>query len=66
MTIDDLNKLLIYLKVKNILNIQYLSPSKEVSNIVDEGIRLYDFKYNKFISIDEIKRLAKEAGHPNL
>jgi len=64
MTIDDLNKLLIYLKVKNILNIQYLSPSKEVSNTVDEGIRLYDFKYSKFISIDEIKRLAKEAGYP--
>ena len=61
MTIDDLNKLLIYLKVKNILNIQYLSPGKEVSNIV---IQLYDFKYNKFMSIDEIKRLAKEAGYP--
>lgn len=64
MTIDDLNKLLIYLKVKNILNIQYLSPGKEVSNIVNEGITLYDFKYSKFISIDEIKRLAKEAGYP--
>jgi hypothetical protein len=64
MTIDDLNKILIYLKVKNILNIQYLSVNKEISNIVNEGIRLYDFKYNKFMSIDEIKRLAKEAGYP--
>lgn len=64
MTIDDLNKLLIYLKVKNILNIQYLSVNKEVSNMVNEGIQLYDFKYSKFISIDEIKRLAKEAGYP--
>lgn len=64
MTIDDLNKLLIYLKVKNILNIQYLSVDREISNIVNEGVRLYDFKYNKFMSIDEIKRLAKEAGYP--
>ena len=64
MTIDDLNKILIYLKVKNILNIQYLSVDREISNIVNEGVRLYDFKYNKFMSIDEIKRLAKEAGYP--
>lgn len=64
MTIDDLNKLLIYLKVKNILNIQYLSVDREISNIVNEGVQLYDFKYNKFMSIDEIKRLAKEAGYP--
>tara|TARA_R100000963_G_C4603087_1_gene76096 strand:+ start:234 stop:431 length:198 start_codon:yes stop_codon:yes gene_type:complete len=64
MTIDDLNKLLIYLKVKNILNIQYLSVDREISEMVNEGIQLYDFKYNKFMSIDEIKRLAKEAGYP--
>jgi hypothetical protein len=64
MTIDDLNKILIYLKVKNILNIQYLSVDREISDMVNEGIQLYDFKYNKFMSIDEIKRLAKEAGYP--
>jgi|TARA_R110002033_G_scaffold111277_1_gene156923 hypothetical protein len=64
MTIDDLNKILIYLKVKNILNIQYLSVDREISEMVNEGIQLYDFKYNKFMSIDEIKRLAKEAGYP--
>ena len=64
MTADDLNKLLVFLKVKGILEVQYLDVKE--SKMIHRGIQLYDYKTSKFISVDDVVKLAKEAGHPNL
>ena len=64
MTADDLNKLLVFLKVKGLLEVQYLDVKE--SKMVHKGIQLYDYKTRKFISVDAIIALAKKAGHPNL
>jgi len=32
--------------------------------MIHKGIQLYDYKTRKFISVDAIIALAKEAGHP--
>ena len=64
MTADDLNKLLVFLKVKGLLEVQYLDVKE--SKMIHRGIQLYDYKSRKFISVDDVVILAKEAGHPNL
>ena len=64
MTADDLNKLLVFLKVKGLLEVQYLDVKE--SKMIHRGIQLYDYKSRKFISVDDVVKLAKEAGHPNL
>ena len=64
MTADDLNKLLVFLKVKGLLEVQYLDVKE--SKMIHKGIQLYDYKSRKFISVDDVVKLAKEAGHPNL
>ena len=64
MTADDLNKLLVFLKVKGILEVQYLDVKEP--KMIHKGIHLYDYKSRKFISVDDVVKLAKEAGHPNL
>ena len=64
MTADDLNKLLVFLKVKGLLEVQYLDVKE--SKMIHRGIQLYDYKTRKFISVDDVVKLAKEAGHPNL
>ena len=64
MTADDLNKLLVFLKVKGLLEVQYLDVKE--SKMIHKGIQLYDYKTSKFISVDYVVKLAKEAGHPNL
>ena len=64
MTADDLNKLLVFLKVKGLLEVQYLDVKE--SKMIHKGIQLYDYKTSKFISVEEVVKLAKEAGHQNL
>jgi len=64
MTADDLNKLLVFLKVKGLLEVQYLDVKE--SKMIHKGIQLYDYKTRKFISVDDVVKLAKKAGHPNL
>ena len=64
MTADDLNKLLVFLKVKGLLEVQYLDVKE--SKMIHKGIQLYDYKTSKFISVDDVVKLAKESGHPNL
>jgi hypothetical protein len=64
MTADDLNKLLVFLKVKGLLEVQYLDVKE--SKMIHKGIQLYDYKSRKFISVDDVVKLAKEVGHPNL
>ena len=62
MTIDDLNKVLIHCKVKGLLEIQYL----DITQTMHKGIHLYDYKTKKFISINDIIKIAKDSGCPNL
>ena len=64
MTIDDINKVLVFLKVKGLLEVQYLDVKE--SKMIHKGIQLYDYKSRKFISVDDVVKLAKEVGHPNL
>jgi|TARA_R100000951_G_scaffold89870_1_gene77978 hypothetical protein len=62
MTIDDINKVLVFLKVKGLLEVQYLDVKE--SKMIHKGIQLYDYKSKKFISIDDVIALAKKSGYP--
>ena len=63
MEIKELNSILVYCKVNNIYEIQYVEYSGRVSSELQNTMELYCFKYNKYIPVKNIIKTAKEHGY---
>jgi len=63
MDTKELNSILIYCKVHDIYEIQYVESSGRVSSELQDTMELYCFKYNKYIPVKDIIKTAKEHGY---
>ena len=63
-TIEDINHMLIFIKVQNIAHIQYLDVNKDTicTNKLIKGVALYDFITCSFFTIEQVIDIAIQSG----
>ena len=63
-TIEDINHMLIFIKVKKIAYIQYLDISRDdiCTKKLQKGVALYDYVTCSFFTIEQIIDIAIRSG----
>tara|TARA_R100001443_G_scaffold61108_1_gene71344 strand:- start:1391 stop:1597 length:207 start_codon:yes stop_codon:yes gene_type:complete len=63
MKVSELNSVLVYLKVNDVHQIEYVSAIGELMPTLQDNLELYCYKYKKSIPVSTLVKTAKEHGY---
>lgn len=66
MTVKELNSILVYCKVNNLYEIEYISAIGELQPNLQESMQLYCHRLNMFVTVKDIITKAKNHGYEGL
>jgi hypothetical protein len=66
MTVKELNSILVYCKVNNLYEIEYVGVIGDIGENLQESLQLYCHRLKMFVSVKEIITKAKNHGYEGL
>lgn len=66
MTVKELNSILVYCKVNNLYEIEYVGAIGDIAENLQESLQLYCHRLKMFVSVKDIITKAKKHGYEGL
>jgi len=66
MTVKELNSILVYCKVNNLYEIEYVSAIGDIGENLQESLQLYCHRLKMFVTVKDIITKAKKHGYEGL
>tara|TARA_R100001443_G_scaffold44134_1_gene57092 strand:+ start:157 stop:360 length:204 start_codon:yes stop_codon:yes gene_type:complete len=66
MKVQEFNSILVYCKVNNLYEIEYVSAIGDIEPNLQESMQLYCHKLKMFVTVKEIINKAKKHGYEGL
>ena len=66
MTVKELNSILVYCKVNNLYEIEYVGAIGDIQPYLQESMQLYCHRLTMFVTVKEIITKAKNHGYEGL
>ena len=66
MTVKELNSILVYCKVNNLYEIEYVSAIGEIEPNLQKSMQLYCHRLKMFVTVKDIITKAKKHGYEGL
>ena len=66
MTIKELNSILVYCKVNNLYEIEYVGAIGDIGENLQESMQLYCHRLKMFVTVKDIITKAKKHGYEGL
>jgi len=66
MKVKEFNSILVYCKVNNLYEIEYVSAIGEIEPNLQESMQLYCHRLKVFVTVKEIINKAKKHGYESL